>query len=138
MTTEADPTVRDATEADVDVMVELFHRERLQYQEHSPVFWRVAANDRQSHRPFLAMLVDSPDVVTLVAGGGALIALDRGPVLMTEQVGLTAGAVSGLLAFGVENDVAVVVVPVAADDDIRRTLLRDHGFGVASEWNGPT
>jgi hypothetical protein len=59
-------------------MVELFHGQRLRYEAFSPVFWRVAADDRNRHRPFVELLVQSPEVVTLVAGGGAAIALDRG------------------------------------------------------------
>jgi hypothetical protein len=73
------PVVRDATPADLDAMVELFHRQRRRYAAFAPVFWRVAADDRDRHRPFLDLLVQAPEVVSLVADGGAAIAVDRGP-----------------------------------------------------------
>jgi hypothetical protein len=224
-------TVRDATGTDVDSMADLFDRKRLEQEAFSPVFWRVAANARNAHRAFIELLVQSPDVLTLVsAEGGALIALDRGdkgwliddfavptpelwpttgvellrvaldrigrpvtvvvahrddakraalrqaglqldeewwvrpadapvgdtahqghtaaliaappvydpggPVLMTESVAPDIQAVDGLLAHGAREGAAIVVVPVSATDEIRRGLLADRGFAIASEWYG--
>jgi len=48
-------------------MAALAQARRLEYQAAQPQFWRVAENAVETHRSYLASLVDSPDVVALVA-----------------------------------------------------------------------
>ena len=62
-------TVRDATEADLDFIVELAHRRRLQYAGYQPVFWRPAGNARDLHRLFFnAVLSKDPGMNSSIHG----------------------------------------------------------------------
>ncbi len=92
--------------------------------------WWVRAADDDA-RPDAPMADFSADVVAAPP-----VYDPGGPVLMVRSFAATANAVDGLVAFGGDRDVAVVVVPVTVPDP-RRDLLRRHGFHIASEWYRP-
>jgi hypothetical protein len=134
-------TVRDATSADVDEMTDLFDRQRLAYEDYSPVFWRVAASARDAHRPFVELLVQSPGVVTLVSSeGGALIALDRGDkgwliddfAVPGDELWPTTGV--ELLCAALDRISRPVTVVAAHRHEAKRAALRAAGLQLDEEW----
>jgi hypothetical protein len=125
---------------DLDAMVDVFHRQRLRYEAFSPVFWRVAADDRARHRPFVELLVRSPDVVTLVADGGAAIAVDRGAAgwlvddfaVPADDDWPTTGA--ALLDAVRRRVTGALTVVCAGRHEAKRAVLRAAGLIPCEAW----
>jgi hypothetical protein len=95
--------IRPAVPADVDAMVRMAAVRRAEHARYQPVFWWQAANAEDKHRPFLAKLVASSDVVTLIseeAGqltGFIILTLTAAPPVYNP------GGLTGLIDdFGVE------------------------------------
>jgi GNAT superfamily N-acetyltransferase len=149
--------IRDAAPADVAAMTVLAGIRREQYARYQPVFWRPAAGAAAKHRPYLAGLVASDEVITLVAEDagqltGFLIATLTGapPVydpggptcqiddfaVVTDARWLTTGVAllrAGLAHAGRRGAVQAVVV-TGHLDQAKRQALRACGLEIASEW----
>lgn len=133
--------VREARIEDLDEVVELMHARRLEYERYSPVFWRVSATDRQVHRPFLELMINSPDFVSLVAGDvdGCLFALRRGESWLVDDFAMTnpdrwSDLGAGLLdAAQVRTGLPRTVV-CGQRDRPKGEMLRSGGFELADEW----
>lgn len=139
-------------------MVELADAKRREYEIFAPTFQRPATQAIEVHRPWLAGLVDDPDVGTFVHEdgpggvdgfvivttgpappvydpGGATALIDDFTVASPELWG-TAGA--ALLAAGtgwaLERGAVQIVVVSGPHDAPKRALLHGAGLYVASEW----
>lgn len=144
--------IRKAQAADVPWMATLMAARREVYERYQPVFWKRAEGAEDGHAGFLAMLVDNPDVITLVAERGFVIAtLVRSPPVY-DPGGLTcsiddyavtddgdwATVGSALLeaatAAAAQRGAAQVVVVTAHQDGPKREALKQAGLSIASEW----
>jgi GNAT superfamily N-acetyltransferase len=156
--TFGDMTVREATAADVERMVELAHNTRLEYEPHAPVFQRPAANAREAHRPWLSQLVENPEAGTFVhedsdgdVDGFAVITTVPAPpvydpgglssliddfAVSSPDKWATAGAalLTTATAWARERGAVQVVVVSGPHDGPKRAVLQDAGLYVASEW----
>ncbi|NOY56610.1 MAG: GNAT family N-acetyltransferase [Actinobacteria bacterium] len=63
-------SIRDAGSADVNAIVDLAARKRAQYAEYNPAFHKPAADAREKHAPFIANLIESEEVISLVYDDG--------------------------------------------------------------------
>lgn len=142
--------------ADVDAMTAMAGDRRSQYAQYQPVFWRLATNAEQVHRPYLARLVDDQDVITLVSEesgtvGGFLIATlgDAPPVYhpggrtctiddFVVSPGRWANTGVQLLKSAIEHakerGAIQAVVVTAHLDEAKREALQLCGLSIASEW----
>lgn len=149
--------IRAATPPDVDAMSALAGIRREQYARYQPRFWRPAAGALDRHRPYLAGLVASQEVITLVSEDagqltGFLIATvtaappvyDPGGltcqiddfVVVPEARWLTTGVqlLRAGLAQAARHGAVQAVVVTAQLDQPKRQALRACGLQVASEW----
>ncbi|HEY5987183.1 MAG TPA: hypothetical protein VIV12_12535 [Streptosporangiaceae bacterium] len=130
---------------------------REQYARYQSLFWRPAADAQDKHRPYLASLVASSEIITLVseeAGQltGFLIAtLTQAPPVY-DPGGLTcliddfvvvpagkwrttgAGLLRAGLAEAARRGALQAVVVTGHRDQPKRRVLRSCGLEVASEW----
>ena len=149
--------IRRAVRADVDAMTALAAMRREQYARYQPLFWRPAAGAEQQQRPYLARLVASDDVITLVSDDagqvtGFLIATLTSAPAVYDPGGLTCqiddfvvspagrwpatGAEllrAGLAEAGGRGAIQAVVVTGHLDEP-KREALRACGLEIASEW----
>lgn len=156
--TFGDMTARGATAADVERMVELADNARREYEQHAPVFQRPAANAREVHRPWLSELVDNPEAGSFVhedsngdVDGFAIITTVPAPpvydpgglsslvddfVVSSPDKWVTAGAalLDAATSWARERGAVQVVVVSGPHDGPKRTVLKDAGLYVASEW----
>jgi hypothetical protein len=149
--------IRAADQDDVTEMVVLADLRRKQYSRYQPQFWRPAADAADQHRPYLASLVASDDVITLVSAegghltgfliatltpappvydpGGLTCLIDDFAVASAEKW-LTTGVgllLAGLAAAAARGAVQAVVL-TGHLDQAKREALRSCGLEVASEW----
>lgn len=153
-----DMTAREATAADVGRMVELADTARREYEPHAPVFQRPATNAKEVHRPWLAQLIENPEVGTFVhedsdgdVDGFAIITTVPAPpvydpggvssliddfVVSSPDRWVTAGAalLDAATAWARERGAVQVVVVSGPHDRPKRAVLQDAGLYVASEW----
>jgi GNAT superfamily N-acetyltransferase len=149
--------IRPAQQDDVAAMTALAAVRREQYARYQPLFWRPAAGAQDKQRPYLARLVASDEVITLVSdhGGeitGFLIATLTPAPGVYDPGGLTcqiddfvvapvtrwptAGTEllrAGLAEAGRRGAVQAVVVTGHLDHP-KRQVLRACGLEIASEW----
>jgi hypothetical protein len=149
--------IRTAVRADVAAMATLAAIRREQYARYQPLFWRPAAGAQDKHRSYLARLVASDEVITLVseeAGQltGFLIATMSSAPPVYDPGGLTcqiddfmiAPAAkwpttgpellrAGLAEAGRRGAVQAVVVAGHLDHP-KRQALSACGLEIASEW----
>ena len=144
-------------QADVAAMTTLAGIRREQYARYQPLFWRPAAGAQDKHRPYLARLVASEEVICLVgeeAGQltGFLIATLTPVPPVYDPGGLTCqiddfAVVAGsrwpttgvrLLRAGLAEAIArgavQAVVVTGHLDQAKRQALRACGLEIASEW----
>ena len=139
-------------------MAELADDKRHEYEPHAPVFQRPAANALETHRPWLAHLVESPEAGTFVHAdpdgdvdgfvvittvpappvydpGGLSSVIDDFTVSSPEKW-VTAGAalLVAAKAWARERGAVQVVVVAGPHDKPKRAVLEDAGLFVASEW----
>lgn len=151
-------SVREATAADVERIVELADNRRHDYEPHAPVFQRPAANAREAHRPWLSQLVENPEVGTFVhedsdgdVDGFAIITTVPAPpvydpgglssliddfAVSSPDKWATAGAalLNAATAWARKRGAVQVVVVSGPHDGPKRAVLQDAGLYVASEW----
>jgi ribosomal protein S18 acetylase RimI-like enzyme len=149
--------IRNAAAADVAAMAGLAEMRRQQYARYQPLFWRPAAGALDRHRPYLAKLVDSDQVITLVseeAGeltgflvatltgapgvydpGGPTCQIDDFAVMPGDRWQTTGARLlrAGLAEAGQRGAIQAVVVTGHLDEP-KREMLRACGLEIASEW----
>lgn len=149
--------IRPAVQADVAAMSTLATVRREQYARYQPLFWRPAVGAQDIHRAYLASLVASDEVITLVSDDtgqvtGFLIATLTPPPPVYDPGGLTCqiddfvvapaakwpttGAEllrAGLAEAGRRGAVQAVVVTGHLDQP-KREALHACGLEIASEW----
>jgi hypothetical protein len=150
--------IRDAELTDLDAIAALADARRVDYERAQPQFWKRADDAVDQHRPWLAHLLTSDEVISLTAvdaageltgflfatlvaappvyapgGPTGLIddfAVAASDLWATTGVELLQAARAELLARGA----AQVVVVCGAHDEPKRAALAATGLGVASEW----
>ncbi len=83
-------SVRPMTGDDLDWLVATTRARRESLVPHAPRFWRPAADAAARHRDFLAHLLENPAVLSVRTPGGYLIAFERGPVWIVDDLAVTA------------------------------------------------
>ena len=149
--------IRPAGQADLDAMTALAAMRREQYARYQPMFWRPAADAEQKQRPYLAKLVASDDVITLVSDDtgrvtGLLIATLTPAPAVYDPGGLTcqiddfvvspagkwpttgAELLRAGLAEADRRGAIQAVVVTGHLDEPKRQALRACGLEIASEW----
>ncbi len=149
---------RDAVATDVDSIVELAERRRVEYEFAQPQFWRRAPDAVDKHRPWIAAQVASDDVISIVEPGPAdgLAGFVLGTLVDAPPV-YDPGGPTGLIDdFAVadaslwsstgrrlleealrrlrERGATQVTVVCGHHDRAKRSLLSDAGLAIASEW----
>lgn len=151
-------SVREATAADVERLVELADHRRHDYEPHAPVFQRPAANAREVHRPWLSQLVENAEVGTFVhedhngdVDGFVIISTVPAPpvydpgglssliddfAVSSPEKWSTAGAtlLNAASVWARQRGAVQVVVVCGPHDGPKRAVLQDAGLYVASEW----
>jgi len=149
--------IRPAVQADAAAMATLAAIRREQYARYQPLYWRPAVGVQDKHRAYLASLVASDRVITLVSEDagqvtGFLIATlteappvydPGGPTCQIDDFVVTpatkwptAGAEllrAGLAEAGRRGAIQAVVVAGHLDEP-KRQALRACGLEIASEW----
>lgn len=150
--------MREATEQDVDRIVELADVKRREYESHAPVFQRPAANANDLHRPWLRHLVADASAGTLVhvdsdgdVDGFVIVTLGPappvydpgGPSSLIDDFAVsdpdrwtTSGValLDAAKAWAVDQGAVQIVVVCGPHDQAKRHVLLDAGLYVASEW----
>lgn len=151
--------LRVATQDDVDVIADLIQEKRRQYENYQPIFWRVAPSARDNHLGFLAKVVANEQTIALVweeAPGtveGFIIAniiaappvyAPGGPTCMVDDYWVRGGERWETIGQALLDAVCVrarsefgatqVLVACGHQDTAKRTMLRDQGLEIASEW----
>ncbi len=153
--------IRPAADADLEAMVRLASARRAEYAAYQPVFWRSAAGAEHRHWPFLARLVASSDVITLVSEecdnkqrgrltGFVIATLATAPPVY-DPGGLTgfiddfavepgrwsttgACLLQAALDAAAERGAVQTIVVTAHLDEAKRAMLQAAGLQLASEW----
>jgi hypothetical protein len=149
--------IRPATAADVAAMTTLAAMRREQYARYQPIFWRPAAGAQDKQRPYLASLVASEKVITLVSDdagqvtgfliatlgpapgvydpGGLTCQIDDFVVTPATKWPVTGSELlrAGLAEAGRRGAIQAVVVTGHLDQP-KREALRACGLEIASEW----
>ena len=150
---------RVPTQDDVDVIADLIEEKRLQYEHYQPIFWRVAPSARDNHLGFLAKVLANERTIALVweetpgAVEGFIIANIIAAPPVYEPGGLTCmvddywvrgggrwDTIGQALLDAVcsrardEFGAAQVLVVCGHQDTAKRTMLREQGLEIASEW----
>lgn len=151
--------LRVATQDDVDVIADLIQEKRLQYEHYQPIFWRVAPSARDNHRGFLAKVLANERTIAWIweetpgTVEGFIIANiiaappvyePGGPTCMVDDYWVRGGERWETIGQAVLDAVCVrarsefgaaqVLVVCGHQDTAKRTMLRDQGLEIASEW----
>jgi GNAT superfamily N-acetyltransferase len=149
--------IRTAVQADAAAMATLAALRREQYARYQPLYWRPAAGVQDKHRAYLASLVASDKVITLVseeAGqlSGFLIATLTSAPPVYDPGGLTcqiddfvvapaakwpttgAELLRAGLAEAARRGAIQAVVVAGHLDQPKRQALSACGLEIASEW----
>jgi hypothetical protein len=150
--------IRDAVATDLDSIAALAEERRIDYELAQPHFWRRAPDGIEQHRPWLNHLIESDDVISLVAMddlsefAGFLFATlvtappvyaPGGPLGLIDDFALSDRAlwptIGDELLTAAKADLASrgatqVVVVCGAHDEAKRAVLREGSMTVASEW----
>jgi GNAT superfamily N-acetyltransferase len=149
--------IRQATAEDVPRMVALSDQRRTAYQQYQPTFWRKAADANEKQRAFFEALLERADYLALVYEGddeidgfviagfiaappvydpaGATCLIDDFAVSHT-RLWATAGRalLDAASAWARENGAAQMVVITGHHDKLKRKMLADRPYSIASEW----
>lgn len=126
------------TGADLDWLVAATRARREALVPHAPRFWRPAADATTRQAAFLAHLLESPAVLSVRTPGGYLIAFQRGPVRVvddldvTPQGSWTRDGVALLRHAQRVHGALRVVVPVAEVE--RYDAVRSLGLRAVEHW----
>jgi GNAT superfamily N-acetyltransferase len=142
--------------ADIDAIAPMASERRHQYAAYQPVFWAPAANAEEIHRPFLARLVNDPEVISLVAAesgtltgyifatigaaapvynpGGKTCQVDDFAVAPGRWASTGARLLSAAIEQAAERGAVQTVVVTGHLDTDKRDALRACGLSIASEW----
>jgi hypothetical protein len=148
-----------ATTDDATAAANLAVAKRAEYERFSPVFWRVAANARELHEPFLAFCIADPGFTSLAVrhadGPLAGIAIashrvgpppfndDSEPSWLVDDFFVrsadewpTVGAalLRGIEAAAVESGATRVVVLSARRDAPKRDAIAALGYTLGASW----
>jgi GNAT superfamily N-acetyltransferase len=148
--------IRPAVPDDATEMARMASMRRDQYAIYQPVFWRIAANAEEKHRPYLAKLAADPSVITLVSEEsgtltGFVIAMVVGAPGVYDPGGHTCQIddfvvkpgrwdttgrqlLAAATAEAAERGAVQAVVVTAHLDEPKREALRASGLSIASEW----
>ena len=148
--------LRVAQVHDVERIAELADFKRTEYEQFSPTFWRKAEGAVESQKAFLQVLLDRPNVIALVWDEGGVEGFIIGSIVPPPPVydpgknvcvvddfvvsdpakWATVGvALLGAVRERAESREAHLSVVVCGHlDEPKRTMLRDNGFAIASEW----
>ena len=149
--------IRRVTEADIPRMVAIAEAKRVEYEGYSPVLWRKASESAPKQELYFQRLLTGTDVIALVAETEAtLLGFVMGVITTAPPVynpgGLVCivddfavgnptewGSVGAALLAAVEQEAkargaVLSVVVCAQQDQVKRTMLRETGLTVASEW----
>jgi hypothetical protein len=150
-------SIRRATPDDVEAMISLADKKRTEYAEFAPTFWRKAVDGLSKQRLFFHTLLSNLNVIALVhednqGVNGFLIAslIDAPPVYdpgsqvcMIDDFTVTAAdkwmtigrsLLDAVREYATAQGVQLMLVVCGHLDEPKRTMLRDAGFGIASEW----
>ncbi len=150
-------SLRPAQPGDVPRLVALSAQKRAQYAQAQPVFWRVAGEADEKQAAFFGQLLTRENVHVLLAESGAelmgfLIAQivpappvydPGGSVLSIDDFAVTEDGAWPLVGrelldaaqgWGREKGCALGVVVCGHHDELKRAMLEDAGFPIASEW----
>jgi hypothetical protein len=149
--------IRPAVQPDVAAMTTLATIRREQYARYQPLFWRPAVGAKDKQRAYLASLVASDEVITLVSDdagqvtgfliatltpappvydpGGLTCQIDDFVVARAAKWPTTGAELlrSGLAEAGRRGAVQAVVVTGHLDQP-KREALHACGLEIASEW----
>jgi len=149
--------IRPAANADIDRMVELSDLMRTKYAQYSPVFWRKASGANENQAKFFAAQLQRENNLILVAEEnghieGFVIASvinappvynPGGPVCMIDDFAVSAPELWRNIGRAILAEVtmrakargAVASVIVCGHlDEAKRSMLRESGSTIASEW----
>jgi hypothetical protein len=146
--------IRQATDDDVPVMLDLAAAQRAVHGQHQPVFWRAAESARAMQEMWFRFLLTSDDHHLLVSTDpdgrvvGFLIAQVVGAPPVYDPGGRTCTvddfvaepgqAFDGLLdvarSWATTRGAVQMVVVTAAADAAKRSALAANDLTVASEW----
>lgn len=152
-------SIRVAAQNDVEAIADLIQEKRVQYESYQPTFWRIAPTARADHPAYLAKVLAHERTVALVweatAGrvdgfiiGNVITAPSvydpGGPTCMVDDYWVRGGerweTIGQALLDAVcararsEFGAAQVLVVCGHQDTAKRTMWRDHGLEIASEW----
>lgn len=129
--------VRPLTQQDLDWVVDLARRRGERLVPYAPRFWNPAPAATETHRQFLASLIDAPDVLSARTRHGFLFGMPRGHAWLVDDMAIEpddSWAVEGptLLLEAGRNHRVRVVVPVF--EAPRRTVAASLGLQVIEAW----
>ncbi len=145
--------LRPATLDDVPALADLAELRRAEYAHYEPGFWRPAATARLMHTPFLASLLEAPDVSVLIAerhgqldgfiaarrtaappalrGPGGLVLVDDFAVRRRGDWSDAGRALLEEVVAQERREPALLVVVCAHRDRAKAALLEDAGLAPA-------
>ncbi|HEY0735498.1 MAG TPA: GNAT family N-acetyltransferase [Herpetosiphonaceae bacterium] len=149
--------IRIATEDDLDVMIALADEKRTEYAQYAPTFWRKAADGPSKQREYFCGLLTQPNIIALVSDEdgtiegfvlGSIIAappvydpgtqvcvIDDFTVAQPESWSTIGRALlEAARQHAAARQANLTVVVCGHLDQAKRAMLRESGFGIASEW----
>ena len=149
--------IEQAKRGDIDAIVEIIERRRLEYQNYQPTFWRKSADSAESTRDFFGQLAEDRETLFLVASendlpcgfviarevdtpsvyapGGATSLIDDFCVASPDLWRTVGEALLAAASERVKAQGAAQIVVVCGDRDVPKAeFLRRHGLTIASNW----
>ncbi len=149
--------IEGAKRSDIDAVVEIVERRRLEYQTYQPTFWRKSTDSAESTRDFFGQLAADGETLFLVASvndvpcgfviarevdtppvyapGGATYLIDDFCVASPDLWRTVGEALLAAAAERVKARGAAQIVVVCGDrDNPKAEFLRRHGLTIASNW----
>lgn len=150
--------IRPATITDLPEMVALSRMKRLEYEQHQPLFWKYAGEKGdQSQLDWFAQLLGRSDYILLKAIAGDMLKgfiigqliqaptvyAPGGLTLMVDdfcvsepELWQTIGKelLTQIRNFAFERGAVQLVVVCGTHDEFKKAMLREAGYGSASEW----
>jgi hypothetical protein len=150
-------SVRRATEADIEAMLDLAEARRRRYAAYHPRFHRPASGAREVQRPFFFKLLSADNYIVLVHehdgrvdgfltgqitaappvyDPGGLTCLVDDFAVETQEDWLEVGhqLLEALRVQVRERQAVQIVVVCAPEDKAKRAMLTEAGLSVVSEW----
>lgn len=149
--------IRQATIEDIPRMVALSDQRRTAYQQYQPTFWRKAADASEKQQVFFETLLERADYLSLVHESdgeidGFLIAgfIPAPPVydpvgetcliddfaVRNTRLWVTVGRalLDAASEWARENGASQMVVISGHHDELKRKMLAERPYSIASEW----